>query len=198
MLGLSLENAQSARKKTSAPKHTHTHNSYRYFKSKKKRKRKLKKMSGTVNYILSWLATNDSDCSKSICNTASPRVASHLLTSLLHSVTDRIVTICNDVIAPFAGFECGGMRLIFFIRSFRVLSNDICVVVQSNVKLNKKISVFLFHNKLYYLFILWMLLIVYLLKCYRLHVNILYVQCYFFRSDSENTGLQSLNCDTVI
>lgn len=153
-------------------------------------------MSGTVNYILSWLATNDSDCSKSICNTASPRVVSHRIAELLHSVTDRIVTICNDVIAPFAGYECGGMRLIFFIRSFRVLSNDICVVVQSNVK--QKNIFFLFHNKLYYLFILWMLLIVYLLKCYRLHVTILYVQCYLFRSDSENTGLQSLNRDIMI
>lgn len=115
MLGLSLENAQSARKKLLLP-NTYTHNSYRYFKSKKKRK--LKKMSGTVNYILSWLATNDSDCSKSICNTASPRVASHWIAEPPHSVTDRIVTVWNDVIAPFAGYECGGMRLIFLFAHF--------------------------------------------------------------------------------
>lgn len=40
----------------------------------------------------------------------------------------------------------------FFIRSFRVLSNDICVVVQSNVKLNKK-SLFFFVSQQTVLFI---------------------------------------------
>lgn len=73
---------RTERKKKNFCSQTHTHIIRIVISNQKKKgKRKLKKMSGTVNYILSWLATNDSDCSKSICNTASPRVASHRIES---------------------------------------------------------------------------------------------------------------------